>query len=150
MTNDPRKPAPVSRHGPPIAARLGPWLAACVLCLAVALSSQAAKAPDVTPEQAYQLALEARTARDYAAMLAFLRQAGEAGELAAQEMLGSVLLAGPALYGDAVPADPCEAALWVRRAAAQGSAVGRHQRDILNGMRDLPGGRAACAAPPPA
>ena len=150
MIPQPRKFAAVLRHCPPIAACLARGLAACVVCMPTALPSRAADAPDPTPEQTYQLALEARTARDYAAMLAFLRQAGEAGELAAQEMLGSVLLAGPALYGDAVPADPCEAALWVRRAAAQGSAVGRHQRDILNGMRDLPGGRAACAAPPPA
>jgi len=141
MTHDSRQPGAASRHCP----RLAPWLAACALCLPSVPSTQAAGAPEVTPEQTYQLALEARTVRDYAAMLALLRQAGEAGELAAQEMLGSVLLAGPALYGDAVPADPCEAASWTRRAAARGSAVGRHQREVLNGLRDLPGGSAGCA-----
>ena len=46
--------------------------------------------------------------------------------------------------GDAVRADPCEADLWARRAAAQHSEVARHHKALLNGMREVRGGRAGC------
>jgi TPR repeat protein len=123
-----------------------PWPAAAVLCLCAWLPASAAEPGAVMPEQAYQLALEARTARDYSAMLAWLRQAGEADHLRAQELLASLLLSGGALYGGAVRADACEAERWVLRASAQGSTVARHQRVVLNGLRDLAGGRQGCAA----
>ncbi|MCD0504362.1 sel1 repeat family protein [Bordetella petrii] len=119
-------------------------LAAALACLPAIAAAQPASPVPVTPGQAYQLALEARTTRDYPAMLSLLRQAGQAGDMAAQEMLGSVLLAGPALHGGAISADPCEAAQWVDRALAQGSAMARHQREVLNGLRDLPRGRENC------
>lgn len=119
------------------------WLAPLALGLAVQ-GAQAAQDAHVTPAQAYQLALEARTARDYPAMLSLLRQAAKADDLAAQELLGSLLLTGPALYGNAVAADPCEAAHWVQRAMASGSDVATHQRTLLNGLRDLPKGRDSC------
>ena len=122
------------------------WMAVSILILHVAPSAQAAQPGAATPEQAYQLALEARTLGDYPAMLSLLRQAGEGGSLAAQEMLGSVLLAGSTLYGEAVGANPCEAARWIRRAALQGSSVARHQRIVLNGLRDLPQERKSCVA----
>lgn len=121
------------------------WLAPLAFCL-VAPGAYATQTPHVTPEQSYQLALEARTARDYPAMLSLLRQAAAADDLAAQELLGSVLLTGPALYGNAVAADPCEAAYWIARATALGSDVATHQRVILNGLRDLPKGRDSCNA----
>lgn len=119
------------------------WLLAAA---AVMQTAVAAPADDrmATPEQRYQLALEARTERDYGAMLAQLRSAAAGGDRAAREMLASVLLVGPALYGKAVRIDHCEAAHWMRLSAAQGSAVGKHQLLMLNGMRDLPGGRNSC------
>ncbi|GAA4329407.1 hypothetical protein GCM10023144_16140 [Pigmentiphaga soli] len=135
------------------------WLLAAALFLPGAAPAQAAQGTasasasaraeqggGATPEQLYQLALEARTVRDYPAMLSFLRRAAGAGEPEAQELLAGVLLAGPALYGRGLRADPCEAAHWAERAAEQGSPVGRHYALVLNGMRDLPQGRAACAS----
>ena len=56
--------------------------------------------------------------------------AAAAGDRKAQEMLGLGLLIGPTLYGPAVKADRCEAAMWLRRAAAQGSEVGTVQPDL--------------------
>lgn len=101
-----------------------------------------------TPEQIYQMALEARTERNYRAMLALLRQAAGTGDLEAQEMLASVLMAGSALYGKGVQADPCEAMHWARLAAVQGSETGRHQSMILNGLRDVPRARKDCRSAP--
>lgn len=101
-----------------------------------------------TPEQIYQLALEARTEGNYAAMLDYLRRAARSGDRPARELLASVLMAGPALYGKAVRADYCEAAYWMRLSATQGSVVGRHQLLLLNGMREVPGGRHACKPQP--
>ena len=129
------------------------------LCLVLALMRGAslmgdaqaatnAQAPQHSPEQTYQLALEARTERDYPAMLALLREAGSAGDVRAQELLGSVLLAGPTLYGASIQSDVCEAASWSRRAAGQGSEVARHQLNVLNGLRNTAGGAMAqCEAP---
>lgn len=99
------------------------WL--CGLCLPAARAQAAEPAP--SPGQTYQLALEAQTGADYEDMLDLLRQAGGAGHLGAQEMLVQVLLAGPSLYGSHIAADRCEAVAWARRAAAQGSIVGRQQ-----------------------
>lgn len=121
------------------------WLAVSLLCLLATQTARASEHAHITPEQAYQLALEARTERDYPAMLSFLRRAADADDLAAQELLGSVLLAGPALYGPAIRADHCEAAYWIRRATAGGSHVALHQRIVLNGLRDFPQGRDSCA-----
>lgn len=124
-------------------------------CMLIAVTATAGQAPAATtgetiatPEQIYQLALEARTERNYAAMLDYLRRSAGAGDRAAREMLASVLLMGPALYGKAVSTDYCEAAYWMRLSATQGSAVGRHQLLLLNTMRDLPGGRRTCKVPP--
>lgn len=142
FTSNAESTAPRKRPG--MAIRLMRWLAVSVLSLQAVLPVNAAEQTSVTPGQAYQLALEARTLQDYPAMLSLLRMAGEAGNLRAQEMLGSVLLAGSTLYGDAIRADPCEAARWIWRAALQGSAVAKHQRIVLNGMRDLPAGRQSC------
>lgn len=122
------------------------WCLVASLGLYAAMHAQAAGHTPVTPEQAYQLALEARTVGDYPAMLILLRQAGYAGDLPAQEMLASVLLAGPVLYGDSISSDLCEAIHWSRRATEQGSAVAKHQDMILNGLRDLPQQRDICFA----
>ena len=88
-----------------------------------------------SPEQVYQMALEARTERDYPAMLQWLREAGHAGDMRAQELLASVLIGGPSLYGPAIAADPCEASQWAQRSATQGSEVGKHQRTLLSGLQ---------------
>lgn len=116
------------------------------LILALTALAPASQAAAPSPGQAYQLAREARTAGDYAGMLAHWRAAAQGGHVGAQEMLASVLLAGPALYGDAVPAQPCEAAYWARQAAAQGSPVAAHQRAVLDGLRALPSTDRACVA----
>ena len=91
--------------------------------------------PQHSPEQVYQMALEARTERDYPAMLQLLREAGNAGDMRAQELLASVLIGGPSLYGQSIAADPCEASQWAQRSAAQGSEVGKHQRTLLSGLQ---------------
>src|SRR5690606_27249649 len=98
----------------------------------------------ISPGQTFQLALEAQTTGDYDRMLALLRSAGNAGHLGAQEMLGMALLVGPTLYGDAVPADRCEAGQWIHRALAQGSDVARHQWSFLGRVRQLPPGAVSC------
>lgn len=121
------------------------WVLVVLLLLHAAQTVRASNLAEMAPEQVYQLALEARTSRDYPEMLSLLRQAGEGGNLAAQELLGSVLLMGPALYGKAVKASPCEAAYWIWRAVERGSYVAMHQRLVLNGLRDLPKGRDSCS-----
>lgn len=139
-------PGSSARRRSPRFVRLLSWLAASLFCLSTAQSAPASEQSHVTPEQAYQMALEARSGRDYPAMLSLLREAGGAGYLAAQELLGSVLLTGDTLYGTAVQANPCEAAYWIRQATAGGSDVAVHQTILLNGLRDLPKGRDSCVA----
>jgi hypothetical protein len=97
-----------------------------------------------TPEQNYQLALEAQTARDYRNMVSHLRHAAAAGHLEAQELLGMALLVGSNVYGRTVPAQRCEATEWMRRAAAQGSEVARFHVDFMNRLRHAPSGTQAC------
>lgn len=120
------------------------WLVS-LLILNAAQTANASDLDYMTPEQVYQLALEARTSRNYPEMLFLLRQAGEGNNLAAQELLGSVLLIGPAMYGENVQANPCEAASWIRRAMLIGSDVAMHQSLVLNGFRDLKKGRDSCS-----
>lgn len=121
-----------------------------IMAIAITLQASAAPAGEAiaTPGQLYQLALEARTERNYSAMLEYLRRSAGAGDRSARELLASVLLMGPALYGKSVRADYCEAEYWMRLSATQGSAVSRHQLLLLNNMRDLPGGRKACKPAP--
>ena len=125
-------------------------LAFAMLVFAAATSG-AKGAPEVMPEwmsheQKFQLAMEAQTARDYRTMLTLLRQAATQGNVEAQEMLGMALLVGPTLYGAGVKADRCEAGLWLRKAVAQGSEVGKVQLDFLNRLRQSPSGRDVCQA----
>lgn len=135
-------------HHQRIARALCTTVLACCALTAAASPSHAKPqvAPRITPAQKTQLALEAQTQKEYAAMLRLLRQAATEGDREAQEMLGLALLIGPTLYGPAVKADRCEAALWLRRAAAQGSEVGKAQLDFVNRLRDEPDGRRACQA----
>lgn len=130
--------------------KIGACLSALLLSLgamaAHASSSAPARVVDSTPEQSFQMALEAQTARDYRTMLTLLRHAAEASNMEAQEMLGMALLAGPTLYGSAVKPDRCEAGKWMRRAAAQGSEIGRHQLTFLNRLRQAPSGQDVCSA----
>ncbi|MGJ7535890.1 MULTISPECIES: sel1 repeat family protein [unclassified Variovorax] len=99
---------------------------------------------ELQSEQRFQLALEAQAARDYRSMLEELRQAATEGHAEAQEMLGMVLMTGPALYGTAVKADRCEAGMWMRRAAVQGSETAKVQLTFLNRLRASPAGKNAC------
>lgn len=104
----------------------------------------AAGAHAVTPEQQYQLALEAQSARAYPQMLELLRASARAGFVEAQEMLALALLAGPAVYGPAVAADRCEAGHWVRQAFAQGSLVAWQQLVFLNRARSASASPGGC------
>lgn len=115
----------------------------CALALCSALLLSQAQA--TTPEQLYQLALEAQSDRAYPRMLDLLRQSARAGHVEAQEMLALALLAGPVVYGPAVPADRCEARHWVGQAFAQGSLVAWQQLVFLNRLRTAPNGQPACA-----
>lgn len=121
-------------------------LFSAVLLLAAALSAARPldAGTELQAEQRFQLALEAQAARDYRAMLEELRLAADEGHAEAQEMLGMVLMTGPALYGTAVKADRCEAGTWMRRAAAQGSETAKVQLTFLNRLRTAPGGKVAC------
>lgn len=121
------------------------WVAASIaLALGgVPHGARGETAMPLTPEQRFSLALEAQTARDYGAMVGWLRSAAEAGHRPAQEMLGMVLLGGPTLFGAAVPRAPCEALGWFIRAADQGSEIGRAHRNLLNRQ---PAGRRCAAA----
>ena len=132
-----------SRHN-----RKARWLPLLTLLLAGIASAGVPVMVDPglsSPQQDYPLALEARTGRDYAGMLAYLRRAARQDNLEAQELLASVLLIGERLYGPKVRADACEAARWAWRSASRGSAVGAHQLVVLNGMRETSGGHAKCA-----
>jgi TPR repeat protein len=118
-----------------------------VLLLAAALSAahpSSNAGVELQSEQRFQLALEAQAARDYRSMLEELRQAATEGHAEAQEMLGMVLMTGPALYGTAVKADRCEAGMWMRRAAVQGSETAKVQLTFLNRLRTSPAGKNAC------
>jgi TPR repeat protein len=115
------------------------------LLLALCTALLLAPAQAATPEQLYQLALEAQSGRAYPQMLELLRQSARAGHVEAQEMLALALLAGPTVYGPAVTADRCEAMHWVRQAFAQGSLVAWQQLVFLNRVRSAPAGRPACS-----
>ena len=101
----------------------------------------------LSAEQHFQLALEAQSHREYPAMLAHLKVAASLGDIQAQEVLGSVLLAGPAIYGRAIRSDRCEALRWFLAAARAGSEVGRANVEFLNRARNAPQGRRACDGP---
>jgi TPR repeat protein len=119
-----------------------------VLLLAAALSAahpSSNAGVELQSEQRFQLALEAQAARDYRSMLEELRQAATEGHAEAQEMLGMVLMTGPALYGTAVKADRCEAGMWMRRAAVQGSETAKVQLTFLNRLRASPAGKNTCS-----
>lgn len=121
-------------------------LLSAVLLLVAALSAAhpSGAGVDLQAEQHFQLALEAQAARDYRAMLEHLRHAAGEGHAEAQEMLGMVLMTGSTLYGTAVKADRCEAGMWMRRAAVQGSETAKVQLTFLNRLRTAPAGKVAC------
>jgi len=119
-------------------------LAACALCAAAAPGRGD---PILTAEQHFQLALEAQSHREYPAMLAHSKVAANLGDVQAQEFLGSVLLAGPSIYGRAVRSDRCEALRWFLAATRAGSEVGRANVDFLNRARNAPQGRRVCDGP---
>ncbi|VFR28697.1 TETRATRICOPEPTIDE REPEAT FAMILY PROTEIN [plant metagenome] len=124
--------------------RLDRSLAFLALGCAAALSPAALAAEWASPSQKYQMALEAQSVGEYTRMVALLREAGEADHVPAQEMLGMALLAGPTVYGEAVPTDRCEAGKWMRRAAAQGSELGKTQWAFLHRLRNAPSGEDVC------
>ncbi|HEX7867361.1 MAG TPA: sel1 repeat family protein [Variovorax sp.] len=118
--------------------------AALLLAAAISAARPLDAGTELQAEQRFQLALEAQAARDYRSMLEELRQAANEGHAEAQEMLGMVLMTGPTLYGTAVKADRCEAGMWMRRAAVQGSETAKVQLTFLNRLRTAPAGKVAC------
>jgi len=82
-----------------------------------------------------QAALAAPGAPDVGAAIALLEQAGAQDDLAAQEMLGEILL-----HGRHLPKDRAAARTWLERAAAQGSARSlAHLVALCTEERDLAG-----------
>lgn len=132
----------------------GRWAGAAALLLlsaaaavhAAPASKAASPSPWPSPEQNFQMALEAQSAGDFGEMLMLLRKAASQGSVEAQELLGMALLVGPTLYGRGVKADRCEAGLWLRKAVAQGSEAGKVQLEFLNRLRQSPNGRDVCGA----
>lgn len=116
-----------------------PAALAVVLALGTASAADAREAlATATPEQRYQLGLEAQTAGEYEQMLAEWRAAAAAGVVEAQEMLAMALLVGPTLYGEAVARELCESLRWMRAAAATGSRVGTWQLLFVSRLRQAP------------
>lgn len=108
-------------------------------CAAAALLHGPAPAhaadPVPTARQAYFLALEAQSEKDFTTMANWLRKAAEGGDAKAQSLLGMVLLQDAAAYGQAFRPDACEAQAWFGRAAAQGSEAGRAYATFLYRQR---------------
>lgn len=118
--------------------------AACALCAGAAPGQENTI---ISAEQHFQLALEAQSHREYPAMLAHSKLAAKLGDVQAQEFLGTVLLAGPSIYGRAVRSDRCEALRWFLAAAWAGSELGRANAEFLSRARSAPQGRRACDGP---
>jgi TPR repeat protein len=89
-------------------------------CLLVAVGTARAESTDD-----YTLALYAYDACRWQEAMALLERGADAGDARAQEMLGMMHLAGPALYGADVPQDADAGVRWLERAAAQGSEAAR-------------------------
>ena len=109
-----------------------------LLLLFAALAAGAATIPagtGLTNEQVFELALEAQSHREYGPMLDHLNEAARRGHVGAQELLGVVLLQGPALFGPEVARDACTPREWLARAAPQGDEVCRLHLDLLNRQR---------------
>lgn len=71
----------------------------------------------------------------YAAGLAPLREAAEAGNRDARQILGLMLLNGDALYGAEVPTNREEGLRWLRLAAADGCTISQHVLARVGGSR---------------
>jgi TPR repeat protein len=89
-----------------------------LLALAFAAHSSHATEARALGESEYEV-------QHYAAALVAFEQAGDAGDLRAQEVAALMHLYGSALYGTAVPRDEKRAYAWLARAAAQGSEMAR-------------------------
>jgi len=70
---------------------------------------------------------------DYETLLDQLRRAARAGDVPSQELLGVLLLGGPAAldFGGASGQQTCEALAWLDRADAGGSRLGRGYATLL-------------------
>lgn len=92
--------------------------------------------------------LQAYEETRYAEAVAQFRQAADAGNGRAQEILGFMYLHGHSLYGAAVPSDRAQAAHWFRRAAQGGHEVSQHMLCVLEGRpAQTVVGRTACGRP---
>jgi TPR repeat protein len=93
------------------------------LCLAGLLVS-AAHAQNA--EVFYERAMARYEIGDFAGAYTEFSAAGDAGHVRSQEIAGLMRLAGPLLYGAAVPRDDDAAMHWMLKAAAAGSEMAQH------------------------
>lgn len=129
-------------------------IAALLLALMGAVPGTGALAAAATPAEELAAGLACYERGEWAAALASLERAAEAGDRRAQEMAGFMRWLGPSHYGAALPRDRAAALRWFERAATGGSEVGRamaaHLRAVaasaVDGVRSTPG-RPASTAP---
>jgi TPR repeat protein len=96
------------------------------LCL-VALMNVAGVAGASPGDEAYSRAQGEYEVCHYREAVTALREAARAGHTSAAQMLGTMLLVGPRLYGAQVPKDTAEGLRWLRVAAAAGNEAARFQ-----------------------
>jgi TPR repeat protein len=89
----------------------------CFVTLLAALGSASADPGDA----AYARALSEYEVCHYREAVADLREAAQAGNERAAQMLGMMLVVGPTLYGDQLPADAAEGLRWLRASASKGN-----------------------------
>ena len=93
-----------------------------VLLLACAGTAGAAPGDD-----GYARAVDEYEVCHYRHAMAELRGAAEAGHGPAAQMLGTMLMLGPALFGDQVARNTAEGLRWLRTSASAGNEVARFQ-----------------------
>ncbi|MCU0896640.1 MAG: hypothetical protein MUC55_03975 [Burkholderiales bacterium] len=87
-------------------------------------------------DDAYDRAMDAAEAWDYAEAASWLHVAAERGDVRAQERLGLMLVHGERLYGAALRSDAAEGLEWLERAAGRGSDVPRFVLTRVYGAPD--------------
>jgi TPR repeat protein len=78
-------------------------------------------------DAAYDRAIDEYDVCHYREAVTALREAAQAGHVAAAQMLGTMLLVGEPLYGEQVQKDAAEGLRWLREAAAAGNDIASFQ-----------------------
>jgi hypothetical protein len=121
----------LDRHGPHA---LIVWWRVALLGAALAGALVGGDAPPAErAPQGRALAIAAGRRGDFGALLEQLRVDARSGDVASQELLGMLLLGGPAAlsFGGADGERTCEALAWLALAADHGSRVGADYRDMM-------------------